>query len=297
MELRHLENFIAIARHGSVLKTALHLGLAQPALSRQMRDLEKEVGVELMERSSRGIRLTRAGLAFLEEARAVVRHARRGLQLARATEQTGDTVIRIAYSKQMYYPPGVHKLIASFRAARPQTSLRIHEIRSTGIPAALESNLVDAALLWQDDTDAPLHDAVLLVRPVFDGVLLPASAPIAAQAAVSLQQLKELRRVHLPRAVSPWLYEHVWSELAERGLDRSQIRSQPALVPAALMHIAAGHAWMLTSGSEAEAFSQSQSGVVFRPFTERPMTMRVVLQWQRRSFDRIRKFVEFIENA
>src|SRR3954449_10838280 len=75
MELRHLRYFIAVAEEENVSRAALKLHVSQPALSRQVRDLEEELGFPLLERSAKSVRLTEAGRVFLPEARAVLQRA------------------------------------------------------------------------------------------------------------------------------------------------------------------------------------------------------------------------------
>lgn len=72
MELRHLRYFIAVAEEENVSRAALKVHVSQPALSRQVRDLEDELGFPLLERSAKSVRLTEAGRVFLTEARAVI---------------------------------------------------------------------------------------------------------------------------------------------------------------------------------------------------------------------------------
>src|SRR6059036_2493105 len=84
MELRHLRYFVAVAELLNFTKAASRLRVAQPALSRQIRDLEEELGVTLLERSSRSVRLTDAGTAFTGEARAVLQRMEEAVQTARA---------------------------------------------------------------------------------------------------------------------------------------------------------------------------------------------------------------------
>src|SRR5215471_7313877 len=84
MELRHLRYFVAVAEMENVSRAATQkLHVAQPSLSRQIRDLEEEVGVPLFERTARSVRLTDAGRAFLDEARAILKHAEEAVLKAR----------------------------------------------------------------------------------------------------------------------------------------------------------------------------------------------------------------------
>src|SRR6201996_7094357 len=88
MELRHLRYFIAVAEEGSLTVAAgKRLHTAQPSLSRQIRDLEHEVGVQLMRRSVHGIELTAAGRAFLDHARLAVTQAEAAAEAARRAAQ------------------------------------------------------------------------------------------------------------------------------------------------------------------------------------------------------------------
>ena len=83
MELRHLRYFIAAAETENVSRAALLLHLSQPALSRQIHDLEDELGVALFERSAKSVRLTPAGRTFLDEAKAVIERAQQAITAAR----------------------------------------------------------------------------------------------------------------------------------------------------------------------------------------------------------------------
>src|SRR2546425_12935588 len=89
MELRHLRYFIGVAEEENVSRAALKLHVSQPALSRQIRDLEEELGFLLLERSAKAVRLTEAGRAFLTEARAVLQRAEAAVQAARALATGG----------------------------------------------------------------------------------------------------------------------------------------------------------------------------------------------------------------
>jgi len=92
MELRHLRYFVAVAEEENVSRAALKLHVSQPGLSRQIRDLEDEIGFQLFERSAKSLRLTAAGKVFLGEARAVLQRASEAVEKARAV--SGGTLDR-----------------------------------------------------------------------------------------------------------------------------------------------------------------------------------------------------------
>ena len=98
MELRHLRYFVAVAELENVSRAALKLHVSQPALSSQIRDLEDDVGFNLLERTAKSVRLTDAGRAFLTEARAVLQHADEAVKKARAVANAEPTEIHVGYS-------------------------------------------------------------------------------------------------------------------------------------------------------------------------------------------------------
>src|SRR6201982_363509 len=98
MELRHLRYFVAVAEEGSLtLAAEKRLHTAQPSLSRQMRDLEYEVGVALMNRSVHGIELTAAGKAFLDHARLAIAQANAAVESARRAAEPGKPTFAIGF--------------------------------------------------------------------------------------------------------------------------------------------------------------------------------------------------------
>src|SRR6267378_930323 len=98
MELRHLRYFIGVAEEENVSRAALKLHISQPALSRQIRDLEEELGFSLLERSAKSVRLTEAGRTFLIEARAVLQRAEEAVKAARTVAAGGELHVGYAPS-------------------------------------------------------------------------------------------------------------------------------------------------------------------------------------------------------
>src|SRR5712671_6830300 len=100
MELRHLRYFIAAAEEENVSRAALKLHVSQPGISRQIRDLEDELGFQLFERSAKSLRLTEAGKFFLTEARAVLQRAEDAVKAAHAIA-TGSGELHIGYAPSL----------------------------------------------------------------------------------------------------------------------------------------------------------------------------------------------------
>src|SRR6266545_2619302 len=101
MELRHLCYFVAVAEAENVSRAALKLHVSQPALSRQIRDLEEELGFSLLKRSAKSVRLTEAGRAFLTEARAVLERAESAVAAARTIANGAHGELHIGYAPSL----------------------------------------------------------------------------------------------------------------------------------------------------------------------------------------------------
>lgn len=125
MELRHLRYFAAVAAELNFTRAAARLHVAQPALSRQIRQLEDELGVALLTRSSRGVQLTKAGADFLEEARALLSHSERIMQTARQTP--AEPRINVGYIWGLFHsfvPPWLE----SFRRHHPEVAAHLFDL-------------------------------------------------------------------------------------------------------------------------------------------------------------------------
>jgi DNA-binding transcriptional LysR family regulator len=163
MEIRRLSYFMRVAEDGSLVRAAGILRIAQPALSRQMRLLEEELGVKLFHRTARGMRLTEDG----EQLRASIAGPIRELQLAldniRSARSEGNLVIGL--------PPGLADLLALPLAMKidadfPGTMLRIIEGPSGSLVDWLNRGLVDLALLEEISRDNRLEDRLLAEQPL-----------------------------------------------------------------------------------------------------------------------------------
>jgi DNA-binding transcriptional LysR family regulator len=126
MELRHLRYFVAVAEKENVSRAALKLHVSQPALSRQIRDLEAELGFLLLERSAKSIRLTEAGRVFLIEARAVLQRLADGVRAAReVADGSGELHVGYAPSLSARILP---RTLRAFQAELPKVRVKLHDL-------------------------------------------------------------------------------------------------------------------------------------------------------------------------
>src|SRR6266542_467603 len=136
MELRHLRYFVAVAETENVSRAALKLHVSQPPLSRQIRDLEDELGVQLFERTGKSVNLTDAGRVFLREARMVLERTDEAVENVRAFAQTGETELHVGYSPL----PGAQILpvvLRAFQQAMPDVHVRLHDWSNEQIAVGL----------------------------------------------------------------------------------------------------------------------------------------------------------------
>src|ERR1700761_1479855 len=98
MELRHLRYFVAVAEAQNVTRAAIKLHVSQPTISRQIGDLEDELGITLFERGAKAVRLTEAGRVFLAEARTLLQRAEKAAQLAKAVAEGKSGEIHVGYA-------------------------------------------------------------------------------------------------------------------------------------------------------------------------------------------------------
>ncbi|WP_051426144.1 LysR substrate-binding domain-containing protein [Jiangella gansuensis] len=199
MELRQLAYFVAVADEGGFARAAESLHVGQPAVSQQLRRLERELGVVLFDRTTRRVRLTAEGGRLLPEARAVLAAAERTRRLAAELAGTGS--LRLGTSPA----PGrrLPDLLAALASRAPELRVRLSTVKLAERLASVRSGVLDAALV-RDVADAPgLELLALWTDPVV--VALPAGHPLAARETVRLRDLGGLPvRLAHPRANPPF---------------------------------------------------------------------------------------------
>jgi len=187
MELRHLRYFIAVAEEGSLSNAAARrLHTAQPSLSRQIRDLELEVGVKLMQRLPRGITLTPAGRVFLDHARMALLQVETASEAARRAEQPDKPVFAIGFLTGQE----VTLLTETLRISReeaPGVEITFLSLTSPQLALALMRGKVDVAFMRRETQTTGLAYKLLIKEPLL--VVLPASHRLAAKKAIQPQEL------------------------------------------------------------------------------------------------------------
>jgi LysR family hca operon transcriptional activator len=209
MELRHLRYFIAVAEEGSLtLAAEKRLHTAQPSLSRQIRDLEYEVGVPLMIRSVHGIELTPAGRAFLDHARLALTQAEAAVEAARRAAQPPRTLFAIGFltGYEMDWLPAVMEIL---RAELPSTEVVVHSQDSPDLAAGLMCGKIDLAFMRPEKQPPGLKFRPLRKDPLI--VLMSRGHALAARSSIRLQDIADQTFI----GVSPVRAPTVWAVINE----------------------------------------------------------------------------------
>lgn len=197
MELRLMEYYLAIVREGNISAAAEALHVSQPALSRQIKDLEEELGVTLFERGSRRIKLTEEGMILRRRAEEMVRLMQiTQSEISRAhSSLAGEVHIGAGESLAFHY---LSRAAGELHREHPDIRFTITSGDTADLLDQLENGLVDVALIFTD-YDHSQYQGIRLPEDDRLGLLMRKDSPLAEKALVSLSDLKGLPLI-VPRA-------------------------------------------------------------------------------------------------
>jgi DNA-binding transcriptional LysR family regulator len=204
LELRHLRYFTAVAEELNFSRAAERLHMAQPPLSAAIRQLEQELGTELLRRTTREVRLTDAGRSFLEGAQrtlAELDRARIDAQRAGAGE-AGSLHVAFSWSARFETLPAIGR---SFRLSHPDVSLLTEEMWNARMLPALRSAAIDVAVSLCPEVAAEYSYQPIRSEPVV--ALLAQAHPLAERQAIDLRDLHNERFLFFPRDLAPRLHD------------------------------------------------------------------------------------------
>ena len=219
MELRTLRSFVSVAREGNVTRAATSLHITQPALSRQLAELERELGCQLLVRESRGVTLT-------EEGRVLRRRAEEILSLAERTEQEvgsttraleGDLWIGCGESRALMC---VARVCARISSEHPKVSVHLHSGNRHDVLERVEGGLCDFGVVFGEVSASSFESMPLDFEETW-GVLMPRDHPLASATSLALEDLRGQRLIVSEETSPQQGGRHTISRtsLKERGLD------------------------------------------------------------------------------
>ena len=217
MELRHLRYFIAVAEEGSLtLAAERRLHTAQPSLSRQIRDLELEVGAQLLIRGPRGIELTPAGRAFLDHARLALSHVEAGGEAARRAAKIAKAsfVLGFLTGHEMTWLPEALRIL---RDDQPNIDVIVHSQLSPDLARGLLQGKLDVAFLRREDQMPGLAFKPLTKEPLV--VFLPGDHRLASRKTIRPQDIPRETFISVPKTTAPALRTVIDDYAARTGID------------------------------------------------------------------------------
>ncbi|WP_374620658.1 LysR family transcriptional regulator [Pandoraea sp.] len=238
MELRHLRYFIAVAEQLSVRAASEILHVTQPAVSRQIRDLEATIGAALFTRTARGLVLTAAGTAYLAEARDIFARLESANRAARRLAAGVTGRLRIGFVENASWDGLVPAAFNAFQRAMPDVALELIPMNTPEQLEAIAAGALDGGFCYrfgelrEGCVELPLleHDVVLAV---------PTHWTLGREGGVDVAALRAHPFVAFPRAVYPAYYDRLIAACAERGLTLD-IRQEVSTEAAILSLVSAG---------------------------------------------------------
>ncbi len=214
VELRHVRYFVAVAEYLNFSKAAQQLHIAQPPLSRQIRQLEDELGVALFVRNKRRVELTKAGHVFLDEARKLVVQAGHATEAARHAQKGESGVVRIGIASGL--GGVVSRVVAEHCRRLPAINIECKDIFSTPQNEALRKRDIDVGFLRPPVDQANLNCEFLFEEPFV--VILPKTHRLAKRKSLRLKDIADETSIIFDRNFSSGLYDKILGLYRKQGL-------------------------------------------------------------------------------
>jgi DNA-binding transcriptional LysR family regulator len=263
MELRHLRYFVAVAEELHFRRAAERLHVAQPAVSEQIRKLEQELGVRLLNRTHRAVSLTAAGSAMLDESRRVLRQADVAQQAARDADRRAGHKLRVGCLPDAL-PQALSRALGRLSTVMPSIDLALETGTGSGLIEDVRAGRLDAAAVF---LPARIH-GLRSVSFTREGTVaaMPVMHRLADRESIDIAQLAESTLVVLPRTVNPAFHDGVAAACRQAGFAPSLHDTEEPRVEHALLSVAFGRGIALFPASVADRYSLP--GITFRPVDE-----------------------------
>jgi DNA-binding transcriptional LysR family regulator len=290
MELRHLRYFVAVAEALSFTKASENLHLAQPSLTRQIKNLEAEIGVRLFDRAGKRISLTQEGESFLLDARRLVDECARSVLAVQRLSRGEAGQLNIGYVANVYHDL-LPATLGAFRKACPRTALNLFDMTPAEQYHALEGRKIDlgfvsfragsagSALQWA----CVGHDVIM--------VAVAAGNPLAQKAKINLKDLEPMFFVGMSEKAYPGSDEWLIDVCRKAGFT-PRILQDADREPAVISFVAAGLGVALLSE---QIKRLPHEGVIFRPLRQRLIADSWAVWKVNNSSDCLKQYIQIVK--
>ncbi|HET9831087.1 MAG TPA: LysR family transcriptional regulator [Vicinamibacterales bacterium] len=277
MELRHLRYFVGVGEEQHFGRAAARLHVAQPALSRQIQDLERELGFLLFERLPRGVRLSVAGKLFLSDARRILQDVDEAKRRAERIALGKAGTLRIGIATAISWHGVVVDAFREFRRQQPDIELVLHHMLSVHQVEGIASGRLDAGFAAPI---TPWHKDLAHWQFARDRMVLavPKGHPLTKQARIRLRDLRDLPFIWFPRWVNPAFFDQMVQACARGGLTAPRIvqEAPDRDTQLGLIQCQIGIAWL----NESTRWHRP-SGVELRPVVDMNVHLPFNLIWKK----------------
>jgi DNA-binding transcriptional LysR family regulator len=274
MELRHIRYFLAVAAEKNFTRAAERVGIGQPPLSLQIRDLEREVGARLFHRIPQGAELTEAGKAFHDLVRNIPDHVERATQSARRTARGELGALAVGYTNSSALNPVFTAALLSYRRAYPAVALRLEESQTPQLIDGLLDGQLDVVFVRPVEADAEQVKIRLISEEPLMAVL-PSKHRAAKLPKLNLADLRDESFILHP--YTPSLFDAVIAACRKAGFEPALGPSVPQLVT--IVQLVAAEVGVSLVPASLQAFQIK--GVVFKELNDVSPKTRLSLAWRR----------------
>lgn len=274
MELRHLSAFVAVAEELHFGRAAKRLQMAQPPLSQQIRQLEKELGVQLFERNTRSVRLTSAGESFLQPVRTVLDHLDVAVRAAKAAGRGEYGRVSIGFAGASSHET-LPRLTRAVRAAHPGIELVMTGQTYANVALArVADGSLDLGFVRLPVTQPGVAHRVIDEEELV--CALPSDHPLAARDSVSIEGLAEEPFVSFPANTGSTVRDAMVGACEAAGFNPRVVQEAPdSYTIMALVAAGVGVTLTVTSVQHIQ-----QNGLVYRPLAGPPIRRQAALAWR-----------------
>ncbi len=276
MELRHLRYFVAAAEEQHFGRAAERLRIAQPALSRQIQDLENEIGFELFDRLPRGVKISAAGKSLLEDARSILKQADEAVRRAgKVAHQSG--ILRVGFIESLSWHGVVPRSFRQFRRRHPDARLELRSLSSLDQVEAVRLGKLDAGYVHRPlIKDRNLAHVPVALHNVM--LALPQGHSLLKVKPLRLRDLRDTAFVWFSKRTNPVFHRQLMQQCNRGGLKHPQIVQEAINEPTILSQVACKLGVAFVSGATRW---RRPKGVAMRSVVDLDLPIPFSLVWRK----------------